>query len=264
MSSLENSLCNLKSIKILHFVLYSRTDEIFRNMYNVTHNYYKIYNNNVKTIYYALDNTIENDYKIEDDILLIKGEEIFSNITYKTIKAFDFFKNEVDNYDYIVRSNISTIINFKVLLDYFMKNEIIYGGGSIMRLYMLDPKSGVIDSSLFGLIFVQGTCIILNKTIFKSFIENKEKIRFDLVDDLCIALFVKNNHNLDISSVKMQHIPNFNGAKDNIFHFIKNDIDNIVAYRNKNRFSETIDVLQMKHITDILLNNHIKYLLYKH
>ena len=253
----------LKTKKILHFVLYSRQNEIYRNMYKLTSSYYKKYNYNVTTIYYTFDNTINDEYKMEDDILLIKGEENFCNITIKTLKAFKFFSNESDNYEYIVRSNISTIINFKVLLNHLLNNKITYGGGNIMELQWLDEKSGITDDSLFGLKFSQGTCIILNQEIFKQIIKNENQLRSDIVDDLSISLFIKNIINIkNIDHVNCCNMPNFNGIHDDIFNFIRNDFNNIVVYRNNNRIQnsfETVDLLQMKSIIDIIQNKQIGF-----
>jgi hypothetical protein len=251
----------LETKKILHFVLYSRQNEIYRNMYELTSSYYKKYNYNVTTIYYVFDNTIDDEYKMEDDILLIKGEEIFSNITIKTLKAFKFFSNEVDNYEYIVRSNISTIINFKVLLNHLINNKITYGGGNIMKLEWLDEKSGITDNSLFDLKFSQGTCIILNQEIFKQIIENNNKLRCDVIDDVSISEFINNTLNINhIDHVNICNVPNLHGIYDDILNLIKYDVNNIIVYRNNNRIQnsfETVDLIQMKFIIDIIQNEEI-------
>ena len=60
---------------ILHLVLYSDED-YYNKMYEITRKYYKKFNN-VKTIYYKFSSSIEDNYKLEDDILLIKGNESY-------------------------------------------------------------------------------------------------------------------------------------------------------------------------------------------
>jgi hypothetical protein len=258
----ESQTLILKSKKILHLVLYSTEQETYKEMYKITSDYYKSFDYNVTTIFYTNDNTIQDEYMLQNNILLIKGEEKFSNITIKTLKAFNYFSKEIDNYEYIIRSNISTIINFKILLNNLKNNEILYGGGNIMVLNWLDPKSGVTDSSLFGLKFAQGTFIILKKQVFQLMMCRESEIRKDLVDDLTIALFIKNNVKTDVTKLNMLNVPNLNGEYSRIQDFIKNETTHIVAYRNNNRLRnkyETVDLIQMKHIIHILKNTEIGF-----
>jgi hypothetical protein len=58
-----------------------------------------------------------NQVEQENDIIYVKGKEHILNVLYKTITAIEYIfqKNE---YDFIIRSNISTIIHIPNLLQY--------------------------------------------------------------------------------------------------------------------------------------------------
>ena len=63
-------------------------------MFGILQKYYQKFTN-VRTVYYAYSNAIEQDFVLSDMILFIKGIEVYgTQITEKTIKAFEFFQNE--------------------------------------------------------------------------------------------------------------------------------------------------------------------------
>ena len=97
--------------KILHLVLYSN-DQCYDNMYNSTRKYYHLFEN-VKTYYYKYDENITNEYEIKNDIILLRGKENSIVSLDKTLKALNIFN--CNFFDYIVRTNISTIVNFDLL-----------------------------------------------------------------------------------------------------------------------------------------------------
>ena len=233
-----------ESKKILHLVLYSN-NEIYNEMYNITSEYYKKFSENVKTIYYMFDNDINEDYILKNDIFLIKGEETFiPGILNKTLIVFNYFLK--NNYDYIIRSNISTIINFDLLLKYLNHNNISYGGGNKLSLRWICPKSGVIDKSLFNLIFFQGTCIILNRYLFNLLMKYENEIRRDIIDDLAICLLIQQK----IRNIRMTC---FNILNINNYSLINKDT--IVIYRNNNRVikeNNKTDIDNMKYIINLI------------
>jgi hypothetical protein len=243
--------------KILHLVLYSETDELYKEMYKITSPFYKQFNNKVTTVFYRCDNAISQDYIIQNDILLIKGEEVFENIYLKTIKAFEYFEKDIDKYQYIVRSNISSIVNFDALFKYFEKNTVEYGGSKIENLLWLDRRGGIKDSHLFGTKYIQGTCIILNKSMFALLLNCKDQIIKNLVDDVSIGVCIKHNSsNVVLKSVKTINVPksHFNCESD------------IIVYRNKNRQvnqnNEMVDLVQMRYITDFINMHNANKLAY--
>ena len=71
-------------------------------------------------------------------------------------------------YNYIIRTNISTILNIPKILEYCynLPRYNIYTG-YILNLQWLDPSSGIFDTSFFNTYFASGTCIILSLDIAK-------------------------------------------------------------------------------------------------
>ena len=208
-------------LKFLHLVLYSDNIEEYKCMYNTTSKYYKNFSN-VKTIYYLFSNEIETDYLLKDDFLYIKGNETFiPGILEKTIKTFEYFQNEYTNFDYIIRSNISTIVNFNLLNSELILNPFDYGG-SVLH-YRPDCT------------FPSGTGIIFSKKAFAKLLEKKEFFKMNLIDDVSVGFLFK------------EHIPEMiptTSTNQNFIMFLEdyttegeliNNIENkeIVFYRNR-------------------------------
>jgi len=143
------------------------------------------------------DENLTEEFLLVDDMLFIKGKENIMNVLDKTIKAFRYFTN-IERYDFIVRTNISTVLNFKLLCNYLNsipKNN-IYAGSIYFKLSWLDEISGITKETtqkynLNELNFFQGTCIILSFDVVKFMLGNQEKIIHEIIDDVSIALFIK-------------------------------------------------------------------------
>lgn len=67
--------------------------------------------------------------KIENNMFWLNGSESLNKIIVKTIDTLDFFIKR-DNYDFIVRTNLSSLWNFHVLNDYLntLPKEKVYSG----------------------------------------------------------------------------------------------------------------------------------------
>ena len=175
-------------LKYVNLVLYS-DDREYNEMKEITQGYYKKFEN-VKTIYYKYDEKINEEYLMEGDVLKIKGKDTYvPGILEKTVKAMEYVEN--DEYDYFVRSNISTIVDFKLLDEELKKNPMEYGGGLINNLQRLDESAGIKDKTHFGLNYVSGTAIIMSKNTLKEMIKQKDKIDYKIVDDVSIGLLMR-------------------------------------------------------------------------
>jgi len=243
-SSDESTNNESKNLSILHLVLYSDSDA-FNNMYELTRKLYKK-NKNVKTIYYKFSENIIENYQLENDILNIKGKETFvPGILDKTIKAFQYFENELQNYDYIVRSNISTIINFNLFTQELIKKPVNYSGGNIMTFGWTDIEGGLPDNTWHGTKFASGTAIIFSRQALLELIKNVDLIHKDIIDDIAIAIFFRQylpNFIDDFSNgSKYIFVPNLNGNYENI------NFNELIFYRNRNE-DRNLDCIQMKNI----------------
>jgi len=209
---------------ILHLVLYSDKD-YYNKMYEITRKYYKKFNN-IKTIYYKFSSSIEDDYKLEDDILLIKGNETFvPGILDKTIKAFQYFANE--KFNYLVRSNISSIINF----DLINFDNVSYGGGVLVTLQHYDPPSGIYDERYWGTQYFQGTFIIFSKKLLLNILHNIHFMHMDIVDDVAFGILINSHY----SHISPKTIPGYIEVNINDLNF-----NTTTCYRNKsiNRYDD--------------------------
>lgn len=176
--------------------------------YNTLFEYHKTlltYNNhsNIKNIFVYYDSMQVEDIKLKSPYeIVLKGEECYiPGIYVKTYKAIKYL-NKIYNIKYLVRTNLSTIINYKKLLDLFniydkkYKNTVLYTGTiSCNRDITIDTT---INTKL-----VSGLGIIFNKKAITLFINNGSKyLKCKVIDDLIIAyMFYKNKVN----------------AKDNLF-----------------------------------------------
>jgi len=227
-------------------------------MYKTTRQYYQRFPN-VKTVYYHFDPTVDRD-QLDNDILQIRGEETYvPGILQKTVRAFEYFQNDFEQYDYVVRSNISSIINFDSLTDKLKTDAkhrpVDYGSTNILKLHWLDPKSGIHDETHFGTRYASGTNIILSVPSVRSIVRNQDKIDYTIVDDVAIGIFMKEHRpDIEVSSVaqgSMVTVPNLKGDYDELVKFF-NQHPNAIVFRNRNDPDRTVDSQQMKFLCDLL------------
>ena len=236
-------------LKYINLVLYS-DDREYNEMKEITQKYYKKFEN-VKTIYYKFDDKINEEYLMEGDVLKIKGKETYvPGILEKTVKAMEYVEN--DEYDYLVRSNISTIVDFKLLDEELKKKQIEYGGGLINNLQRLDENAGIKDNAHFGLNYVSGTAIIMSKNTLKEMIKQKDKIDYKIVDDVSIGVLMRllKKEPVLVKEGSFLIVSDVNGDAEKIIKMISEKT--YIFYRNRNNDRKT-DVKQMRIVIDYLL-----------
>jgi len=209
--------------------------------------------------YYFVTFRNEQDELIVKDgnIIYVKGEECYLGITYKTLKALKYLLN-ISKYDYIIRTNISTIIQFSNLINFLntLPKTNVYLGGILLTLNWIDYKAGINETtnqmlSLCGLKYIQGTSIILSNNIAEYILQNFCLINNDIVDDVAIGLFIRDNLP-DIYS-------NLTSDKCCKVSFNEFSDDSIFIRNNtfvKENFERQIDLERMTNIIDYLCINH--------
>jgi len=244
-------------MKILHLVLYSNDNGgPYDSMQKLLSNYYKEFPD-VKTIFYCFSPDILSAYELKDDVLYIHGNETYTpGILDKTILALEYFKNEIQNtHDFVVRSNISTIVNFNILIPILEVNPSLqYSSGMIKTLAWMDEKGGVKDETWYGTKFGSGTSIILSKWVAQDLINKKDLIRRELIDDLAIGVFIR-EHRKDIYPEwlphdALLHVPHVKGDKTQLETILEKG--NYAFFRNHNGNRE-IDLEQMQVIISLIL-----------
>lgn len=239
-------------VKILHLVLFSHDGSSYDNMYKITSEYYKQFAN-VKTIYYTYSPDISDPYELKHNILYIKGNETYiPGILDKTIQAFEYFDNDLYEYDYVVRSNISTIINFNILNKYLVNNSVDYASG-MMNDLQINIKHKHIDNDRNA--YASGTSIIMSVDTMRLLLRGKHLLHRDLIDDVAIGLYIHDNSDIIFKNInengdKFISIPDMKGNLDELKHVVKSDKH--IFYRNRCSDDRNVDYHQMKYILQIL------------
>ena len=256
------SFNNNSDVSILNLVLYSSDNGgPYDRMLNITNNFYKKFPF-VTTYYYCFKPDLEKDFELNGNILYVKGDETFiPGILQKTIDAFEYFKEEIPKYRYVVRSNISTIIRFDLLQEDLKNNAVGYGCALCWNMEYNKNKAALPENTI---IFSSGTSIIFSSDVVMNIINNKDKLDMMKIDDASIGEFVQN----EMPEVEMQ--PVLKNTKNYGFHFIpdlKEDRDKIkdliqdnkiIFFRNNNGNRE-LDANQMAIIVDILSTDPPNY-----
>jgi hypothetical protein len=104
----------------------------------------------------------------------------------------------LSNYDFIIRTNISTIIIYDNLITYLnsLPKKNIYIGAGLLTLNWFDIKFGINETTrekygLFGLKFVSGTSIILSYDVAQYILDNSHLIDYNIIDDVSFGLFIR-------------------------------------------------------------------------
>jgi hypothetical protein len=245
-------------MNILILIIFTRNhfnnidNEIVYKMLNIQRTYHnKI--NNVTSYFIEFRRDQENDIEIDGDFIYIKGDEHILNILDKTIKAVEYLINiQKYNFDYLIRTNISSIINIPLLISYCEKlpRENIYTGANIENLQWIDYRAGIYNTDYRGTIYPQGICIIFSYDIINEIIINKDKLNYNIVDDVSFGIYInkyKPNLVTNIDKFKCSFIVISNKINNN-------DINNYILYRNRNN-DRNIDVENMKYITNAIYLN---------
>jgi hypothetical protein len=202
----------------------------------------QIFGKTIPTYYFITCKNLGNkEYFVDDKnyMLYINGRETFlPGILEKTIKAFDIIHNKLKlEYDYIFRTNISTVVhieNTQSYLSHFPNpTNNMYYVGPLVQLQWLDHHSGIVDKRYWGTPFCSGTCIILSHALIANIVRNREKLHYNIIDDISIGHYVSQNenvkrinigtsrfsfkpHNLVLNKNHLCYMNNFNKRRRNI------------------------------------------------
>jgi hypothetical protein len=174
-------------MKILNLILYSTDVPEYVQMKEILSKHLK--RSKIEYYFYYYSPNQAEEFLLKDDMLSIKGtENDIPGILEKTLKAFEYFQNK--DYDYVVRSNISAVIDFRELGGYLYSNPIDYGG----PLYLKKSSNKSIDESTDKFEgYIGGVCVVLSKKIVKTLINNKlEILSYEVGDDVSIGMYLQN------------------------------------------------------------------------
>jgi len=157
-------------MKVLMLIISSDTEPVYKEHRKV----WLSYMNSNPSIHAYFIQYGDIQQKLENNTLWLTGKESFKAIITKTIDSFDFFLKEND-YDFIVRTNMSSFWNFEALMKFL--NEL-----PKEKLY-----SGFIGNHR-GIKFASGSGFIMSSDIAKLLIDNRNIAeRVGIMDDVDIG-----------------------------------------------------------------------------
>jgi hypothetical protein len=223
-------------MKILLLTIFSH-NYVFNEMLKIQRKYIH-HNKNIDVYFVTFDEEMTEDIKINNDIIYVKGKESNITILYKTIKSLDHIINTLgEKYDYIVRSNISTIINLNNLYSYLSTSPKtnLYTGGKLEIIHWELSPNEISEykqdqrNKFFGLKFIQGIGIILSYDIVKQILNDANSIEYDIVDDVKLGLIIRDKfpeiYN-NISNTSLANVSYYHITKESIFIRNKNNYNN--------------------------------------
>jgi hypothetical protein len=234
-------------MKILLLFIYSE-DENYNKMRKIQQTYCNS-DIDVRSYFVTYRKTQSTNVEIEDNMIYVKGEETYLGITRKTVEAIEYLLNKWSDTDYVVRTNISTVINIRELKSFCesLPRMHVYTGGLINHLQWLDNPSGIVDKSLWGTEYVSGTSIILSRDLADKMVREKSNIRHDIIDDVSIGLFMKDHTSLSNLIAKFAFVPDYFDTdlidSKTVFYRIrtdnrKRDVENMQKICDKLYFQE--------------------------
>lgn len=231
-------------MKILNLILYSR-DECYDMMADALTAYLRA--GNIEHYFYSYEPGLLEEYSLEDNHLYIKGTETFlPGILDKTLDAFRFFQGY--KYDYIVRSNVSTIIDFGELVKYIQPGQYDYAGPLYYPACIVDVKSGTTvekHAIYHSHHFVSGICVILSRKAVGMLARDTVTVQsYGVIDDLAMGWYFHDR----LPEVVRSRICEDGKVLFNSLH----RVDGVVVYRNRTE-SRSVDVCRMNTITGELL-----------
>lgn len=242
-------------MKILNLVIHTSKYPEYERMYEILSPYYSKEKEWVDTLFVEYKENLNCDHVFSEDRLFLKGSESkVPGLLQKTLDALLILSGRIDTYDYVIRSNVSTVIIFSRLKAFIESNkQKDYFGGKVFYLTWLDPSSGITDEKYLGTYFAQGTLIGFSRQLCKFIVERRHQLNFGIVDDVSIGLFLRDHW----QNGTVHYVPK------NQFIEIKNmavDVDEIfninvkfspIAWRNKS-LNRDVDIQNIKNIVGIL------------
>jgi hypothetical protein len=174
----------------------------------------------------------EEEIVIEDHVMYIKGTETYRpGILDKTIRGIQYAHENIP-YKYLVRSNISTVIDFNRINESEMNGT--YMGCDQNNLQWIDHYGGIFDTSLFGTRYIGGIGIIMTRETVDFLLQHKSEINMDVIDDVAIGAFFTKYPAFSLKTVA---------------HTTYNTESSAICYRNRTHDRQE-DVERMKRIID--------------
>lgn len=164
-------------IKILVLIIASDQLPIWQEDQNAWKAYMHLDENHVETYFLKSNPNLQTSCEIQKDVVWILGEESFiPGILNKTILAMEFFLPHIYEYDYILRTNLSSFYVFPRLLKFMesLPKTKCYCG--------VDNPEGP---------SISGAGIIFSPDVVEILVQNKgQLLNHSIIDDVAIGMFL--------------------------------------------------------------------------
>jgi hypothetical protein len=188
----------------------------------------KIYD--LKYFYMEYNESINEDFIEQDEYIYIKGTEHFDKIYEKTKKSVSYVDSKYE-YDYIVRTNISTFWNIHHL--FILSNKL--------------PKEKCLAGIIVSNRFISGTGIIISNDIGKILTQHP-------VTKGCDDVEISNNISKYCPKFSVEGHYKMHLLQDNLIQIPEN-IDDVLYFRVKNT-DRTNDITCFKLLLKKIYNIH--------
>jgi hypothetical protein len=221
--------------KTIFLIISSNDHPIYNLMKTITTLYMKkmsqIYP--IQYFFIYLDENINDSLVLDDHTIYVKGEEsLIPGIFIKTYNSINYINNNFE-YDYIIRTNLSTFWN-------------------IPHFYELDLNTNKLATGfLIFSNFLSGTGIILSKDVAVEFIKNIKNIKNinKISDDVLISNTIK--HIIPLSHLDDKKMCYLINGKNNI---IPEEFNNILYFRIKSEGDRHHDGIAFIKLAKLLYN----------
>ena len=153
---------------------------------------------------------------VANKTLYVRGDEcLIPGILHKTVEALSFFLGSGDEYEYVWRTNLSSVLDFEGL------ERFLSSGTKALDVGTNSLYAGYIGKALNNgspTFFASGAGFLMSRDVAMYLVENKEFLRWDLIDDVAIGALLEPRFglmHLERCWVQSEHIV----AEKDVFHF---------------------------------------------
>lgn len=167
--------------KILVLILASDDQPVYTKLQQVWRSYMHLDPEHIEAYFMKSNPDLEVDCEIVDDTIWVKAKEnVIPGLLYKTIKSMELLQPRLEEFDYVLRTNISSFYVFPRLLTFAqtLPKEKCYCG------YV----------GCCSICFASGAGFMLSPDLVNILLERRDQIDFNTIDDVSLGCFFDKLH----------------------------------------------------------------------
>jgi len=231
--------------KAIILAIYNESLDVYSLLKQKSHAYYSGFSQDIKIFYITFRENQDAEIIEDGEFLYFRGTESFKpGIIMKTMRALKYITQKY-SYDYAVRTNVSTIINCKNLLDYF--NTI--------------PKTNYTGGFVIFNSFYSGIFVLFSNDMAEvlSSIDLQYENIYEEMDDVLIMQIIQKRQlpvfDITPTIYKIEYctagdVSSHNDIGENIEKY-----ENVLCYRIRNDIDRNVDLQYSDKIYKYLLQS---------